>query len=328
MSLKAKSQGLKKSRLGRLTRFLLGFFRHTQTAVKTPSSFFNLPTAAFLSKQEKCSEQEALQTSQAVEIEVAAQRRQLGSKDRELETVKRQLEEEQGRVMVAKREAELEAELREKLRTEGETRYALLREEHQLLARQKAEGTAQISALKRELQTLQQLIAAQEKMAQQLAPNASWQATCAQTNATSSTLETVPAKVDVPARAASSGGFVGGLVNSFFGLRAVHSERAAKPKSARTAAFVQSVFTAGEDQGSDASEVKPDQSQSHAGQAGDENTSSAPRAANYQKSAHEVTRASIAQKHAPSKKVVTDGPGATTAAPAQSVLNWTETDAE
>ena len=131
--------------------------------MKAPSSFFNLPTAAFLSKTEKYSEKEALQTSQAIEIEVAAQRRQLGSKDRELQSVKRQLAEEQGRVMAAQREAELEADLREKLRTEGETCYALLREQNRVLAREKAEGTAQVSALKRELQTLQQLVAAKEK---------------------------------------------------------------------------------------------------------------------------------------------------------------------
>lgn len=132
-------------------------------------------------------------------------------------------------------------------------------------------------------------------------------------------------KVNAAPRAASSGGFEGGFVNSFFGLRAAHSERAAKSKSARTAAFVQSVFTAAETQGS---EVKLDQSQSHAGQAGGENTSSAPRAAKYQKSAHEVTRALIAQKHAPCEKVVKEGPNARTAAYAQSVLSRTETDAE
>ena len=76
-------------------------------------------------------------TTEAIEIEVAAQRRQLSNKDREIETLRQQVHVERGRVTVAKRDAELEAELREELRTEEAARNTLQQEQHERLVKQK-----------------------------------------------------------------------------------------------------------------------------------------------------------------------------------------------
>jgi len=59
---------------------------------KAPTTFFTLPAAELMSKDEIIAERAQLKTAEAIQIEIAMQRRELARKDSELERETRQVE--------------------------------------------------------------------------------------------------------------------------------------------------------------------------------------------------------------------------------------------
>eukprot|EP00277_Geminigera_cryophila_P014611 CAMPEP_0179449082 /NCGR_PEP_ID=MMETSP0799-20121207/33074_1 /TAXON_ID=46947 /ORGANISM="Geminigera cryophila, Strain CCMP2564" /LENGTH=512 /DNA_ID=CAMNT_0021241861 /DNA_START=128 /DNA_END=1663 /DNA_ORIENTATION=+ len=129
----------KKSSLGRLTSAFAGLLsRKKVRPFKAPTSFFTLPAAELMGKDEIIAERAQLKTVEAIQIEIAMQRRELASKDSELEMETRQVEQARALAKELKRALDRQTD-------ESFERYHELHTMHTLFATQKDAATSKLA---------------------------------------------------------------------------------------------------------------------------------------------------------------------------------------